>query len=72
MRDSIRKRNFVTGAPGLFGSHLCEWLLTDSHGVLCVDNFFTGPVNLGNPRWELKVQHEHGLTATIRFLKNYC
>ncbi len=33
----------VTGGAGFLGSHLCERLLLDCHGVLCVDNYFTGP-----------------------------
>ena len=32
----------VTGGAGFLGSHLCERLLADGHGVLCVDNYFTG------------------------------
>lgn len=37
-----RKTMLVTGGAGFLGSHLCERLLADGHGVLCVDNFFTG------------------------------
>ncbi|MBA1142482.1 UDP-glucuronic acid decarboxylase family protein [Mesorhizobium neociceri] len=32
----------VTGGAGFLGSHLCDKLLSESHDVLCVDNFFTG------------------------------
>jgi len=46
---SHRTRTLVTGGVGFFGSHLCERLLNDGHDVICLDNFFTGPVNLGNP-----------------------
>jgi UDP-glucuronate decarboxylase len=35
-------RILVTGGAGFIGSHLCERLLTESHDVLCLDNFFTG------------------------------
>src|SRR5579863_1204993 len=54
----MTKRILVTGGAGFLGSHLCERLLADGHGVLCVDNFFTGrKMNveqlLGNPRFEL-------------------
>ena len=36
------KQVLVTGGAGFIGSHLCERLLAAGHGVLCVDNFFTG------------------------------
>lgn len=32
----------VTGGAGFIGSHLCEYLLTKGHKVICVDNLFTG------------------------------
>ncbi len=32
----------VTGGSGFLGSHLCDALLARGHGVLCVDNFYTG------------------------------
>ncbi len=35
-------RVLVTGGAGFVGSHLCERLLRDGHGVICLDNFFTG------------------------------
>ena len=37
-----QKRILVTGGAGFLGSHLCERLLAEGHGVICVDNFFTG------------------------------
>jgi dTDP-glucose 4,6-dehydratase len=36
----------VTGGAGFLGSHLCERLLSDGYGVICVDNLSTG--NLEN------------------------
>src|SRR3990172_7545086 len=51
-------RILITGGAGFIGSHLCERLLSESHDVLCLDNFFTGrrenifPL-LENPRFEL-------------------
>src|ERR1700736_548945 len=36
------RRVLVTGGAGFIGSHLCERLLKDRLGVLCVDNFYTG------------------------------
>lgn len=35
----------VTGGAGFIGSHLCEFLLEQSHEVICVDNLFTGSKN---------------------------
>lgn len=35
-------RILVTGGAGLIGSHLCEFLLTQGHEVVCLDNYFTG------------------------------
>ena len=42
-------RVLVTGGAGFLGSHLCDRLLACGADVLRVDNFFTGPVNIGNP-----------------------
>ena len=39
-------RIFVTGGAGFIGSHLCEFLLTKGHEVICMDNLITG--NLSN------------------------
>ncbi len=35
------KRILVTGGAGFLGSHLCDRLVAQGHGVICVDNFFT-------------------------------
>lgn len=32
----------VTGGAGFLGSHLCEYLLSDGHEVICLDNFGSG------------------------------
>jgi len=58
MINPTRKRILVTGGAGFLGSHLCERLLADGHGVLCVDNFFTGTKDnilplMGNPHFEV-------------------
>jgi UDP-glucuronate decarboxylase len=54
----MRTRVLVTGGAGFLGSHLCEWLLSNGHEVLCVDNFFSGTRKnithlLDNPNMEL-------------------
>ena len=63
-RKSLRtqKSILVTGGAGFLGSHLCERLLADGHGVICVDNFFSGSRDnieefLYHPRFEL-VRHD--------------
>ena len=35
-------RALVTGGAGFLGSHLCERLLAEGYGVVCVDNLITG------------------------------
>lgn len=32
----------VTGGAGFLGSHLCDFLLSNGHSVICVDNLITG------------------------------
>lgn len=36
----------ITGGAGFLGSHLCDFLLSKGHGVICVDNLITG--NMAN------------------------
>ncbi|MDR2791461.1 MAG: SDR family oxidoreductase [Tannerellaceae bacterium] len=36
------KQILVTGGAGFIGSNLCERLLAEGHGVICLDNYFTG------------------------------
>ncbi|MGA7675411.1 MAG: UDP-glucuronic acid decarboxylase family protein [Rhizomicrobium sp.] len=54
----LQKRVLVTGGAGFIGSFLCEALLARGHGVLCVDNFYTGTRRnvehlVGHKRFEL-------------------
>lgn len=35
-------RVLVTGGAGFIGSHLCEALIAEGHGVVCADNLITG------------------------------
>src|SRR6266481_3921826 len=37
-------RILVTGGAGFIGSHLCEFLLTRGHEVVCMDNLLTGAI----------------------------
>ena len=39
-------RILVTGGAGFIGSHLCEFLLSKGHEIICMDNLITG--NQGN------------------------
>jgi UDP-glucuronate decarboxylase len=52
----------VTGGAGFIGSHLCDYLLTHGHDVLCIDNLFSGSKDnirhlLGNPYFEF-IRHD--------------
>jgi dTDP-glucose 4,6-dehydratase len=35
-------RIVVTGGAGFLGSHLCDWLISQGHHVICLDNLITG------------------------------
>lgn len=35
-------RVLVTGGAGFIGSHLCEYLISEGHSVICIDNLLTG------------------------------
>lgn len=37
-----RVHSLVTGGAGFVGSHLCDYLLSLGHHVVCVDNLITG------------------------------
>lgn len=54
----MSKRILVTGGAGFLGSHLCDRLIKEGHGVICLDNFFTGSREnvlhlLDHPQFEL-------------------
>lgn len=38
------KHVLVTGGAGFIGSNLCEFLLNNGYGVICLDNFSTGNI----------------------------
>ncbi|MCS7025654.1 MAG: SDR family oxidoreductase [Bryobacteraceae bacterium] len=51
-------RFLISGAAGFIGSHLCDYLLSDGHTVVGIDNFITGSrTNLAHleahPRFQL-------------------
>jgi dTDP-glucose 4,6-dehydratase len=55
-------RILITGASGFLGSHLCDYLITQGHSVIAMDNFITGnPENIahlaGNPNF-LFIKHD--------------
>jgi dTDP-glucose 4,6-dehydratase len=46
---ATRPQAVVAGGAGFLGSHLCERLLLEGYGVLCLDNFCTGvPANVAH------------------------
>ncbi len=58
----LETRVLVTGGAGFLGSHLCDRLLLEGTGVICVDNFFSSARTniehlLGHKRFEL-IRHD--------------
>lgn len=55
-------RVLITGAAGFLGSHLCDYLISQGHSVIGMDNFITGsPENIahlaGNPNFSF-IKHD--------------
>jgi dTDP-glucose 4,6-dehydratase len=44
MENKSKPASVVTGGAGFLGSHLCEYLLSKGHRVVCLDNLITGNV----------------------------
>ena len=53
----------VAGGAGFIGSHLCEFLLTQNHKVICLDNLLTG--NKANLNLALKNKHFRFINVDI-------
>ncbi len=56
------KSVLITGGAGFIGSHLCEKLLREGYGVICMDNLITGKKEniahlLNNPDFKF-IQHD--------------
>ena len=57
----------VTGGAGFLGSHLCEHLLAEGHGVICVDNLDTGSLtNIEHIRDPAFTFVNHDVTSHIK------
>jgi len=59
-------RILITGGAGFIGSHLCDYLLSKGHQVICMDNFITGDIaNIDHIRSERFLFVKHDVTNYI-------
>jgi len=58
----------LTGGAGFLGSHLCDFLISEGHRVICIDNLITGStVNIRHLLNDRKFEFvEHDVTEPIR------
>ncbi|OGV95318.1 MAG: NAD-dependent dehydratase [Nitrospinae bacterium RIFCSPLOWO2_02_FULL_39_110] len=59
-------RILITGGAGFIGSHLCDYLLSKGHQVICMDNLTTGDIpNIEHIRSERFLFVRHDVTNYI-------
>ena len=59
-------RILITAGAGFIGSHLCDYLLSKGHQVICMDNFITGDIaNIDHIRSERFLFVKHDVTNYI-------
>lgn len=59
-------RILITGGAGFIGSHLCDYMLSKGHEVVCMDNFVTGDIaNIQHIRDERFLFIKHDVTNYI-------
>jgi len=58
----------LTGGAGFLGSHLCDFLISEGHCVICIDNLITGSIaNIRHLLNDSKFEFiEHDVTEPIR------
>lgn len=68
-------RSLVAGGAGFLASHMCERLLAERHGVICVDNLVTGSLenirHLMNNEHFCFLQHDVSQSFEIETHLNY-
>src|SRR5918997_1186223 len=62
-----KRRALVTGGAGFLGSHLCERLLSEGYGVICMDNLRTGSLdNVAHLKEDADFEYvDHDVTTHI-------
>ena len=72
-------RSVVTGGAGFLGSHLCDYLLSQGHDVLCIDNLITGNTDniahlFGNEKFSFvkhDVTHDMFIAGPVDFVLHF-